>query len=159
MKTPLDLVNFGAQPVRLERTQHPRSTLSIAISPSKAQRTIELLAFLLGVVVLFTAKLPIGVVAIGGLALAGYAAQRARQSKNQYVEIKILPDDHIELRRNDELEPLPARISGRIFVSPAAVAFCIEGARANAIVLTSDQMSADQFRLLRVRLKHLREPN
>jgi hypothetical protein len=159
MKSLIDLLKTGAQSAHIERTQHPRGLLTIAISPSKTQRVMEITALFASAAVLATTQFPVWAVALGWLALAVYAASRTRAAKNSYVEMQILSDDRIELRREGALESTAARVAGQIFVSPAVVAFCVEGDRSGAIVLTADQIPAAQFRSLRVRLKHLREPS
>lgn len=158
MKSLIGLLKSGAQAERLERVQHPRGLLTTSISPSKVQRRIEIFALIAGAAVLSLAQISIWITALGCLALAGYAALRAQTAKNPYLELRLLPDDRLELRRENALETATARIAGRLFVSPAVVAFWIAGEQSGAIVLTPDQMPAAQFRALRVRLKHLREP-
>jgi hypothetical protein len=159
MRSLIALLKSSAQADRIERTQHPRGLITVALLPSKFQRGIETSALLISAAVLAFSKLPIWLIALGWLALAAYAGWRKKKFKNPYVEMQLLPDDQIALRRQDEKESTAARIAGRAFVSPAVVAFRIAGERSSAVVLTPDQIPAAQFRALRVRLKHLREPS
>jgi hypothetical protein len=159
MKSLIALLKSGAQAEHVERVQHPRGLLTIWVSRSKVQRRIETFALIACAAVLALAQISIWITALGWLALAGYAVLRAQTAKNPYLEIRLLPDDRLELRRENALETVAAQISGRLFVSPAAVAFWIVGEQPGAIVLTPDQIPAAQFRALRVRLKYLREPS
>jgi hypothetical protein len=159
MKTFFNLLNPSAKAAHIARTQHPRGLITISIPRSKMQRGMGVFAFIASAVLLAIAQLPLWLTPVGWLALAGYALWRRQKSKHRVEEIQLLPDDQILLRWHGALETAPARIAGRIFVSPAVVAFRVEGERSGAIMLTPDQMPAAQFRALRVRLKHLREPN
>ncbi len=89
---------------------------------------------------------------VAALGFAGVFAWKTRG--DDVVSIAIAPDDTINLRRRYEKAEYTIVLRTPIFVSPALICF---GTHAHSTVaLFADQTDVETWRVLRVRLRHLR---
>ena len=143
-----------------ERASHPRPLLTVTIRSSRVQRVAIVGVFVAVGVVLWTANLASWGALVGSLLLFLYAAYVVQSQRQHAVELELMPDDALALRCTGERDASATQILTPLFVSGFCVAFLWkrEGMKpaAGALFLTSDQMTAEKFHALRVRLKYLR---
>ena len=144
-----------------ERASHPRPLLSVSIKPSRLQRLVLIAACVSASVVLWSARLPWWGVLVGSLLIFLYGAYVVRaQGQHAVAQLLLLPDDALEIRCRGEREASPAQLVMPFFVSHFCIALRwtrdgVEPA-SGAVLITADQLTANDFHALRVRLKYLR---
>ncbi len=155
MKLSFDALRRVTPAPHVERAQHPRALVTFTFAPSRVLRRVQWSLVVGAALLLAVAGLPWWAVALGWAALVGYV--KPRKPYQGFEALQLLPDDAIALRCETQPGFQPAAIIGLMFVSPWCVALRLHCAGSAVLLIFPDQLPAAQFRLLRLRLKHLRE--
>ncbi len=135
-----------------------RPLLTLRLRKSRWQRRLLFAAFAFASVLIPAAQISLELSIFLAVSLMLYGAWQARRQRNPVVEISIDPMDALSLRREAQNEPETAQPLLPIFVAPWLIAFDARTQSGDRIrcAFFPDQMHADDFRALRIRLRHLR---
>ncbi len=145
-----------------ERRPAPRAVLTTAVSAEKFGKWARLGATALTALIVPFAQLPLSLSVCVLMALCAYGWFTLSRSYHRFQAIIIGSDDSIAVHRVSAIEPEPVSLVGVRLVSPALVALRVragEGGAAQMLCIWWDQTDGRSHRLLRTRLRHLRDPS